>query len=751
MKRLYCLIVISLFLGKTNSFSQISPHGDCITALPMCQFLNLSTAASLGEGLNPNEVNPTALYNCLTSGERNSTWLELSVLTSGLLSFSILPFNDNSDYDYAIYNLSNATCSDIFNDQSLMVDCNFSGSTFPSAVTGPNGGPNPQDGPPLQVLAGEHYVMIVNNFTGINNVGFSILMTALNTCTIGDCSTITGKVFVDADMDCIESFEEIVIEGTRVGLVNSLGIVKYDATSNAAGVFTLYYPQTTEDLSLQLVTASPFYSQSCASVPSVVPQSSGDQNIGNARIAVNVTLDCYYLSINHTNNRMRNCLNNSRYIQVMNNGPQSSPATVLTLAYPGYVFPSSTAIVLNYLDPNTVEVAIPEISPFSSFNFTINDSVACDAPAFSEACVNATLLNYTDCTEDFDETHLRINVNCAQSPPESIESITITNLNNIPIGPSRNFQLIAFNSLVYNESIELNGNSAITYPLAFADGSAMYISEPGNYQYINNLHCDPPQATEFFYQYSLLQGENPNTVTTCNVVFNSYDPNDKTGFPRGEGDDHLIGRDTPLKYVIRFQNTGNDTAYKVVIRDTLPDYLDESTVVKGLSSHPCRYERSLNELIFTFEPIALVDSATNEPESQGFIEFTVKQKSSNPVNYVINNSAAIYFDFNDPIFTNTYKYTVSPVTGFEQIPKVQFNVFPNPGSQLLNVSLDKSILKNNRPVLLTMTDYLGRVVHSESIKSTEFLINTEQLSSGLYLLECKVDGKSLGHSKWIKN
>jgi hypothetical protein len=717
----------------------------------MCQFLNLSTAASLGEGLNPNEVNPNGMGNCLTSGERNSTWLEFSVLTSGLLSFSILPFNDNSDYDYAIYNLSNATCADIFTDPSLMVACNFSGSTFPTAETGPNGGPNPQDSPGLDVLAGERYLVLVNNFSGLNNEGYSIITNSLNTCVIGDCSTITGKVYVDADNDCNESSSELTIEGARVGLFNSDNIVKYEATTNAAGVFTLYYPNTFEDLTLRLVTASQFYSPSCPASPEIVPPSTTIQNIGNARIAVNVTLDCYYLSMNHTNNRMRNCLNNSRYIQVMNNGSQPSSATVLTLAYPDYVFPSSTAIALNYLDPNTVEVAIPEISPFSSFNFTINDSVACDAPAFSEACVNATLLNYTDCTEDFDETHLRINVNCAQSPPESSESITITNLNNIPIGPSRNFQLIAFNSIVYNESIELNGNSSLTYPLAFEDGLALYIIEPGNYQYINNLYCDPPQATEFFYQYSLLQGGNPNTVTTCNVVFNSYDPNDKTGYPRGEGDDHLIGRDTPLKYIIRFQNTGNDTAYKVVIRDTLPDYLDESTVVKGLSSHPCRYERSLNELIFTFEPIALVDSATNEPESQGFIEFTVKQKSSNPLNYVINNSAAIYFDFNDPIFTNTYKYTVSPVTGFEQIPKVQFNVFPNPGSQLLNVSLDKSILKNNRPVLLTMTDYLGSVVHSESIKSTEFLINTEHLSSGLYLLECKVEGKSLGHSKWIKN
>ena len=54
----------------------------------------------------------------------------------------------------------------------------------------------------------------------------------------------------------------------------------------------------------------------------------------------------------------------------------------------------------------------------------------------------------------------------------------------------------------------------------------------------------------------------------------------------------------------------------------------------------------------------LPDSNVNEPASHGFVKFTVSQQPGNPMGTVINNQAAIYFDFNDPIFTNIYSHTV---------------------------------------------------------------------------------------------
>ena len=43
----------------------------------------------------------------------------------------------------------------------------------------------------------------------------------------------------------------------------------------------------------------------------------------------------------------------------------------------------------------------------------------------------------------------------------------------------------------------------------------------------------------------------------------------------------------------------------------------------------------------------------NEPASHGFIQFKIKLKQNTPYWSTIKNTAAIFFDFNEPIFTNT--------------------------------------------------------------------------------------------------
>ena len=108
--------------------------------------------------------------------------------------------------------------------------------------------------------------------------------------------------------------------------------------------------------------------------------------------------------------------------------------------------------------------------------------------------------------------------------------------------------------------------------------------------------------------------------------------------------------------MIRFQNTGTDTAYRVVVLDTLSTYLDIETIRLGMSSHNYRFFVDGNEdfqvLRFEFENINLPDSTTDEPASNGFIKFKINQKANNAIGTLIKNSAAIYFDFNSPIITN---------------------------------------------------------------------------------------------------
>lgn len=144
-----------------------------------------------------------------------------------------------------------------------------------------------------------------------------------------------------------------------------------------------------------------------------------------------------------------------------------------------------------------------------------------------------------------------------------------------------------------------------------------------------------------------------DTAVLKQRVVGSYDPNDKT-----ENNGGIIGSDyitagKYLNYTIRFQNTGTDTAFNVIVRDTLDSKLDWSTFEMVTASHP--YTVSItnqNKLEWTFADINLPDSNINEPLSHGYLSYRVKPKSTAVVGDVINNLASIYFDYNLPVATN---------------------------------------------------------------------------------------------------
>ncbi|MBP6389721.1 MAG: T9SS type A sorting domain-containing protein [Flavobacteriales bacterium] len=140
------------------------------------------------------------------------------------------------------------------------------------------------------------------------------------------------------------------------------------------------------------------------------------------------------------------------------------------------------------------------------------------------------------------------------------------------------------------------------------------------------------------------------------VIICSFDPNDKQVAPAGAGPYGVVPLDTDeLDYTIRFQNTGTDTAFHVVIRDQLSSWLDESTLQVIGMSHPLT---SLQiepdrDVVFTFANILLPDSNSNEPASHGFIKYRIRPFAGIPNGTTIANTAAIHFDVNAPVITNT--------------------------------------------------------------------------------------------------
>ncbi len=134
----------------------------------------------------------------------------------------------------------------------------------------------------------------------------------------------------------------------------------------------------------------------------------------------------------------------------------------------------------------------------------------------------------------------------------------------------------------------------------------------------------------------------------------SFDPNDKLVSKTDIIDTDLTN--AIIDYTVRFQNTGNDIAYDIEIRDTLDEQLDMSRFRFVSSSHPEVLTTKLNTdgtLSFLFKNIFLPDSTSNEPGSHGYVSYSIAPYPYLTVGSRIVNQASIYFDFNPPIVTNS--------------------------------------------------------------------------------------------------
>ena len=236
-------------------------------------------------------------------------------------------------------------------------------------------------------------------------------------------------------------------------------------------------------------------------------------------------------------------------------------------------------------------------------------------------------------------------------------------------------------------------------------------------------------------------------------IFCSFDPNDKNVDPAGVGASHFVEMDSWLNYQIRFQNTGTDTAFTVVILDTLDAALDRSTLSITGSSHPVNVTyNSSGEVTFRFNNILLPDSNINEPASHGFVSYRIKGLSSNPDPTPVNNTAYIYFDLNSHVVTNSTLTTLSDnLLGLhnESGSENWFSLFPNPssGDVIVKLNADKTGDYN-----MNIFDTAGRLVIQKELKGQDHLsVKTEWLNPGIYIIELKSnDTGAKAHKKLIR-
>jgi len=225
-----------------------------------------------------------------------------------------------------------------------------------------------------------------------------------------------------------------------------------------------------------------------------------------------------------------------------------------------------------------------------------------------------------------------------------------------------------------------------------------------------------------------------NWSNWVSIIQGSFDPNDiLVDRPRLDPSE-LAPAPPDLNYIIRFQNTGTDTAFTVLITNDVPNNAEPSTFVFSTSSHPVliEYLPDANRFQFQFDNIQLPDSNINEQESHGFIGYKIKPFSSLVLGDSILNSARIYFDFNEPIFTNTAMTVIENSIGIEDIANSGFSVSPNPTGGFVNVQFTSETIG-----ILTLTDAIGQEVLSRSFQGRNQILDLSKLPSGVYILNIR--------------
>lgn len=216
-----------------------------------------------------------------------------------------------------------------------------------------------------------------------------------------------------------------------------------------------------------------------------------------------------------------------------------------------------------------------------------------------------------------------------------------------------------------------------------------------------------------------------DSLIFCGKVVNSFDPNNKLVYPTS-----TIGPDEWLTYTINFQNTGTDTAYHIIVRDTLNSHLNIGSFTYLASSHSPQINIMGNAVMFNFPHINLLDSFHNEPESHGWVQFKIKTIETLPINAKVSNNASIYFDDNEPILTNTTVNINEPLGLDNRNLASSFKLYPNPASSKITIDAAEA-------GELKIFDMLGsQVFQISTIKShTPLTISLPKLANGLYLYQ----------------
>ncbi len=266
---------------------------------------------------------------------------------------------------------------------------------------------------------------------------------------------------------------------------------------------------------------------------------------------------------------------------------------------------------------------------------------------------------------------------------------------------------------------------------------------PGEMNYINvTYHTDSTALTTdsvtALVVFDLTQLEltpNDNTDAISAHPTTSFDPNEKLVDVNSITPDE-VASGKALEYTIHFQNTGTQPAVNIVLRDMIDIDLDLSSFEMIGATHDNQISISGNEIAWTFANILLPDSGTDMEASQGAVHFSLRPKASVIPGTLMLNTGAIYFDYNEPVITNTVETEVVTTTAVAALVNTTgLLIHPSPGNGNFQLRWNDATVTIAG---LEVLDITGRVLYSQQgfklVQGQVLPLDLTDLADGQYVV-----------------
>ena len=573
-------------------------------------------------------------------------------------------------------------------------------------------------------------------------------MLLMKTDALGNLFTnqVSGQVFLDLNNNCQKDPNEPLLPNT--GLTLTKPGFESIAITDTAGQFTMQ--ADTGAITLTPYFNSPYYTTECSTD---VPLFTGFFDTLSIDVPATPVVYCSLLQVNLSTPFLRRCFSNTYTVDYCNIGTASAGNVHVEITLDPFLELQEASIPFEELSPGRYKFDVEnlDIGQCGRFNMTV--LVSCEAELGQSHCTEAHIFPDELClppVPGYSGAFLELEALCL----DTTAFFRIQNTGDGDMAAPLEYIVIEDAVLLQQETYNLaqGQQTLLNFP---ANGSTYYFNtpqEPGapGADFLSvvlegcGTNADGSFSTGFVNIFPQSDSD-PWLDIDCRENIGSFDPNDIQVFPKGYGAEGQVEPGTTLEYLIRFQNTGTDTAFTVEILNPFPPELNLSTLQPLGSSHDYKLTVLEDKLLsFRFDNILLPDSTTNLEASQGYVRYRAEHREELPLGTTIENDAAIYFDFNEPIFTNTALTTIDEnfiLVNMEEIyvPGLSLNAYPNPFTDFLNISFD-GLSGNTVQILIYNTE--GKLVRQlEQPFAPVVTLRPGAMPNGQYALQVWVDQK----------